>query len=155
LKKTRRLLSGNDSAVDLGKTMRVEQDLRIAIKAAANVSKNQDKSKTDRQLVEEWVKKNPAKAAKARALVKKIEQADAAEKNARLQLEKQFGLSQSHWRGCGEFTLTDEAMFQKAGGKIATKLAKFSEEQVITEYAAAKTKQEAEKVLAKYGIVWK
>lgn len=135
--------------------MKVEQDLRIAIKAAANASKNQDKSKTDRELIAEWVNKYPAKAAKARALLKKIEQADAAEKNARLQLEKQFGLGQSHWRGNGDFVLCDEDKFTKVGGKIATKVPKFSEDAVIAEYAAAKTKQEAEKVLAKYSIVWK
>ena len=134
--------------------MKVEQDLRIAIKAAANASKNQDKAKTDRQLIEEWVKKYPAKAAKARGLLKKIEDADAAEKRAREQLGKQFGLGQSHWRGSGDFVLCDESKFAAVGGKIATKVPKFSEDAVIAEYAAAKTQQEADKVLAKYSIVW-
>lgn len=135
--------------------MKVEQDLRIAIKAAANASKNQDKSKTDRQLIEDWIKKNPAKAAKARAFIKRMRDADEIKTKAKFELAKQFGLCESHWQGLGEFCICDEGNFRDAGGKIATKLPKFSEDQVIAEYAAAKTKQEAEKVLAKYGIVWK
>lgn len=134
--------------------MRVEQDLRIAIKAAANASKNQDRSKSERVLIEEWLKKYPAKAAKARALVKAILSADAAERKAREQLEKQFGLNRSSWQGNGEFTMGDEHAFQKAGGEIGVKRPRFDENAVIAEYAATKTKQEAKKVLAKYGIVW-
>lgn len=135
--------------------MRVEQDLRIAIKAAANASKNQDRSKSERVLIEEWLKKYPAKAAKARALVKAILAADSAERKAREQLEKQFGLNRSSWQGNGEFTMGDEKAFAKAGGQTGIKRPRFSEDEVITEYAAAGTKQAAEKVLAKYGIVWK
>lgn len=121
--------------------MRVDQDLRIAIKAAAGCSKNQNTAKNTFDLIAAWLKKFPKKAAKARALVKAIEAADAAEKKAREQLDK--------------LCMTDEAAFVKAGGQPATKLPKFDENQVITEYAAAKTPAEAAKVLAKYGIVWK
>lgn len=135
--------------------MRVDQDLRIAIKAAAGCSKNQNTAKNTFDLIAAWLKKFPKKAAKARALVKAIQAADAAEKKAREQLDKQFGLCPSYWRGNGEFCMTDEAAFVKAGGQPATKLPKFDENQVITEYAAAKTPAEAAKVLAKYGIVWK
>jgi hypothetical protein len=134
--------------------MKVEQDLRIAIKAAAAASKNQDRSKSERVLIEEWIEKFPAKAAKARALAKAIVNADAAEQKAREQLEKQFGLNRSSWRGHGEFTMGDEYAFQKAGGEIGVKRPKFDENAVIAEYAATKTKQEAKKVLEKYGIVW-
>ena len=134
--------------------MKVEQDLRIAIKAASAASKNQDRSKNERVLVEEWLKKYPAKAAKARALVKAILAADAAERKAREQLEKQFGLNRSSWQGNGEFTIGDEHSFQKAGGELGVKRPQFDENAVIAEYAATKTKQEAKKVLAKYGIVW-
>lgn len=134
--------------------MKVEQDLRIAIKAASAASKNQDRSKSERVLIEEWLKKYPAKAAKARALVKAIVAADTAEKKAREQLEKQFGLNQSHWRGNGEFVMGDEHAFQKAGGEIGVKRPRFDENAVIAEYAATKTKLEAKKVLEKYGIVW-
>jgi hypothetical protein len=135
--------------------MKVEQDLRIVIKAAANASKNQDRSKSERVLIEEWLKKYPAKAAKARALVKQILAADAAERKARETLEKQFGLNRSSWQGEGEFRLGDETQFAKAGGEIGIKRPRFSEEQVISEYAGAATKQAAEKVLQRYGIVWK
>lgn len=89
--------------------MKIAQDLRIAIKAAA----------------------------------------DAAERKAREQLASRFGLSQSSLRANGEFGLADEA-----GGKISTKLPRFSEDQVIAEYAAAKTQVEAVSVLKKYNIVW-
>jgi hypothetical protein len=135
--------------------MRIEQDLRIVIKAAANASKKQDRSKSERVLIEEWMKKYPAKAAKARALAKTIVEADMAERKAREQLEKQFGLNTPTWSGDGEFRLGDENIFQKQGGEIGLKRAQFSEDQVITEYAAAATKQAAEKVLQRYGIVWK
>lgn len=135
--------------------MKIEQDLRIAIKAAANASKRQDQSKSDKDLINEWIKKHPSKATQARALVKKIATSDAAERKARDELEKKFGLSQSSWRGNGEFSMADEKAFAKAGGKIATKRPKFSDDEVIAEYASAKTKEEAEIVLAKYGIVWK
>jgi hypothetical protein len=135
--------------------MRVEQDLRIAIKAAANASKNQDRAKNERILIDEWIKKYPAKAAKARALVKQILAADAAERKAREQLEKQFGLMRSSWIGDGEFRLSDEAMFAKAGGDTGIKRPRFTEDQVISEYAGAPTKEAAEKVLQRYGIVWK
>jgi hypothetical protein len=135
--------------------MRIEQDLRIVIKAAANASKKQDRSKSERVLIEEWMKKYPAKAAKARALAKKIVEADMAERKTREQLEKQFGLNPPTWSGDGEFRLGDENIFQKQGGEIGLKRAQFSEDQVITEYAGAATKQAAEKVLQRYGIVWK
>lgn len=135
--------------------MKIEQDLRIVIKAAANASKNQDRSKSERLLIEEWIKKYPAKAAKARALVKAILDADSAERKAREQLEKQFGLNRSSWHGNGEFGLSDEAAFTKAGGETGTKRLRFSEDQVISEYAAAATPAAASKVLARYGIVWK
>lgn len=135
--------------------MKIEQDLRIAIKAAAAASKNQDRSKSHRVLIEEWIKKYPAKAAKARALVKAILAADAAEQRAREQLEKQFGLHRSSWVGNGEFTMADEQAFQKAGGQIGVKRIPFDESVAISEYAAAKTPAEAAKVLAKYGIIWK
>jgi len=134
--------------------MKVEQDLRIAIKAASAASKNQDRSKSQRVLIEEWLRKYPAKATKARALVKAILAADAAERKAREQLEKQFGLNRSSWQGNGEFTIGDEHSFQKAGGELGVKRPQFDENAVIAEYAATKTKQEAKKVLAKYGIVW-
>lgn len=134
--------------------MKVEQDLRIAIKAASAASKNQDRSKNERVLVEEWLKKYPAKAAKARALVKAILAADTAERKAREQLESHFGLNRSSWTGDGEFRIGDEQAFQKAGGEIGVKRPRFDENAVIAEYAATKTKQEAKKVLAKYGIVW-
>jgi hypothetical protein len=134
--------------------MKVEQDLRIAIKAAAAASKNQDRSKSERVLIEEWLKKYPAKAAKARALAKAIVAADAAEQKAREQLEKQFGLNRSSWRTEGEFRMGDEHAFQKAGGEIGVKRPRFDENAVIAEYAATKTKQEAKKVFEKYGIVW-
>jgi len=145
---------GDDSAAHLGKAMKVEQDLRIAIKAASAASKNQDRSKSQRVLIEEWLRKYPAKATKARALVKVILAADAAERKAREQLEKQFGLNRSSWQGNGEFTIGDEHSFQKAGGELGVKRPQFDENAVIAEYAATKTKQEAKKVLAKYGIVW-
>lgn len=134
--------------------MKIEQDLRIVIKAASNASKHQDQSKTDKELINEWIKKHPSKASHARVLVKKIAAADAAERKAREDLEKRFGLGQSSWRGNGEFMLADEQAFVKAGGKIATKRPKFSDDEVIAEYAAAKTKAEATAVLKKYGIVW-
>jgi len=134
--------------------MKVEQDLRIAIKAASAASKNQDRSKSERVLIEEWLKKYPAKAAKARALVKAILAAGAAERKAREQLQKQFGLHRSSWQGNGEFMMGDEHAFQKAGGDIGIKRPRFDENAVIAEYAATKTKQEAKKVLSKYGIVW-
>ncbi len=134
--------------------MKVEHDLRITIKAAAAASKNQDRSKSERVLIEEWLKKYPAKAAKARSLVKAILAADAAERKACEQLENQFGLCRSSWRGNGEFVMADEVAFQKAGGSIGVKRPRFDENAVIAEYAAAKTKQEAKKVLEKYGIVW-
>lgn len=135
--------------------MKVDQDLRIAIKAAAGCSKNQSSVKDNRELIEAWLKKFTKKAARARALIKVMEASDRAEQKAREQLEKQFGLCKSHWHGHGEFCLADEKAFVSAGGEQATKLPKFDENQVITEYAAAKTPGEAAKVLAKYGIVWK
>lgn len=134
--------------------MKIEQDLRIVIKAAANASKNQDKSKTDQQLIEEWMKKNPAKAKYALALVKRVNTANSLIEKADADLKKKFGLGRSHWRGEGCFTMDNEKVFQEAGGKIATKLPKFSEDEVIAQYAAAKTKAEAKAVLKKYGIVW-
>ena len=134
--------------------MKIEQDLRIVIKAAANASKNQDRSRTDRELIEEWIKKNPAKASQARALVKKMDMADAAEQKARNDLKEKFGLNKSAWRSNGEFSLADDSAFVKAGGKLPTKRPKFSEDQVISEYAGAKTKAEATAVLKKYGIIW-
>lgn len=134
--------------------MKIEQDLRIVIKAAANASKDQDRSKSDRDLIAEWLKKFPAKAKQARALVKKIIDSDAAEQKARNELQAKFGLHRESWRSNGEFGLSDEGRFVKAGGRIATKLPKFSEDHVIAEYAAAKTKAEATAVLKKYGIVW-
>jgi hypothetical protein len=135
--------------------MKVEQDLRIVIKAAAAASKNQDRLKSTRVLIEDWLKKNPSKAAKARQLVKQMVAAEAAESKARDELERKFGLGRSAWSGNGEFLLADEAAFKKAGGDTGVKLERFSEERVIAEYAAAKTKQAAEKVLERYGIVWK
>ena len=135
--------------------MRVEQDLRIVIKAAANASKNQDRSKSEKVLIDEWIKKYPAKAAKARALVKQVIDAEAAERKARDLLEKQFGLNLAVWKGDGEFRLGDEAQFEKAGGEIGIKRPRFTEDKVISEYAGAATKQAAEKVLERYGIVWK
>ncbi len=135
--------------------MKVEQDLRIVIKAAAAASKNQDRIKSTRVLIEDWLKKNPSKAAKARQLVKQMVAAEAAESKARDELERKFGLCRSAWSGNGEFLLADETAFKKAGGDTGVKREKFSEEQVIAEYAAAKTKQAAEKVLERYCIVWK
>jgi hypothetical protein len=135
--------------------MRVEQDLRIAIKAAATASTKQERTKDEQQLITDWVKKFPAKAKRARLLKKKAEEADVAERTFRETMEKEFGLNGSNWIRNGEFSICNEERFAKAGGNIGTKRPSFSDNQVIAEYAAAKTKSEAEKVLAKYGIVWR
>ncbi len=151
------LLVGNVKNIGLlkGVKMKVEQDLRIVIKSAAAASKNQDRMKSTRTLIEDWLKKNPSKAAKARQLVKQMVAAEAAESKASEELEKKFGLSRSAWSGNGEFLLANEVVFKKVGGETGVKREKFSEDQVIAEYAAAKTKQAADKVLERYGIVWK
>lgn len=132
--------------------MKLEQDLRIAIKSAASASRNQSRAKSEKVLIEEWMKKHPTKATKARALAKAIQAAESAEQKAREQLEKQFGLNLRSWRG--ELSIGNERNFQKVGGDIGTKRPQFSENEVIAEYVAARTKAEAAAVLAKYGIVW-
>lgn len=135
--------------------MKLEQDLRIVIKAAAAASSKQDKSRSDNDLITDWLRKFPAKAKRARLLKKKAEDADAAERKFRETLEAEFGLNGCNWIRNGEFSIGDERKFAKAGGNIGTKRPAFGENEVIAEYAAAKTKAAAELVLAKYGIVWK
>lgn len=132
--------------------MKLEQDLRIAIKSAAAASRVQNRVKSEQVLIDEWMKKNPAKATKARAVVKAIQAAESAEKKSREQLKKQFGLNFNCWRG--ELSIANEKGFIKVGGNIGTKRPKFNEDEVIAEYVAARTKAEAAAVLAKYGIVW-
>jgi len=135
--------------------VKIEQDLRIVIKAAAAASRLQDRSKTDQELIAEWTCMHPAKAAAAKAILKRIDKAEAAEAAAKRELEGKFGLRPAGWRAKGDFDINDQATFQKAGGRLATKKLKFDENQVIAEYAAAKTKAAADEILSKYGIVWK
>lgn len=134
--------------------MKIEQDLRIVIKAAAAASKQQDRSKTDRELIDEWMKRYPVSALAAKNILKKIDKAEAAKTAAKQSLAA-FGLRPASWRERGDFDIDDRGLFVEAGGKMATKKIEFSDDQVIAEYAAAKTQKEADAVLLKYGIVWK
>ena len=94
--------------------MKVEQDLRIAIKAASAASKNQDRSKSERVLIEEWLKKYPAKAARARALVKAILAADAAERKAIHGHGKMTGKAESKGHDPEHCTMEAKKLYNKS-----------------------------------------
>ena len=134
--------------------MKLEQDLRIVIKAAAEASKRNftrwESANNRKAAVDAFLKKFPTKALRVAKLTKDHENATKLVELCEQKMVKEFGLSLSKYHGD---KIENEANFQKAGGVIP-KTEAFSFEQVVTEYAAAKNKSEAVKVLGKFGIVW-
>lgn len=135
--------------------MKLEQDLRIVIKAAAEVSKKQSDRYESMRLrklaLEAFLKAFPAKKRRIDALTKSHKNASELVNDCEAKLEKEFGIGLSRYN---DDKIIDDAAFVKAGGKLP-KSESFTAEQVIAKYASASTKEEAAQVLKSYGIVWK
>ena len=135
--------------------MKIEQDLRIAIKAAADQSKRNsnswEKSKNREEAIAKFLKSFPQKAMRLKKLQTDYANGKKLQELCEQKAQKELGLSLYDYRG--RIEIHSEAAFTKAGGKIP-KTDEFTAEQVITEYAGAKTKTEAATVLKKFGIVW-
>lgn len=135
--------------------MRIEQDLRIVIKAAADQSKRNsnswEKSKTREEAIAKFLKAFPTKALRLKKLNTDYANGKKIMELSEQKAQKELGLSLDDYRG--RIEIHNEVAFAKAGGKLP-KTDEFTSDQVIAEYAAAKTKQEAALVLKKYNIIW-
>lgn len=133
--------------------MKVDQDLRIVIKHAADASKRNgshwELERQKRESVATFLKRYPEKAKRIEKLRAAYKRATAAVEKIEHQLESQYGLGTRR-----DDDISNDQAFVKAGGK-PPKSESFTADQVIAECAAAKTAAEVLKVLAKYSIVWK
>lgn len=136
--------------------MKVEQDLRIVIKAAADNSKKNSNHyevmRIRREAIAKFMRDNTEKRMRINKLLADRKAAKKRIYDCEAKLEKEFGLDVDYR---GELEINVDDKFRKAGGKLPAKDTAFSAEQVISEYAAAKTAQDGAKVLTQYGIVWK
>ena len=138
--------------------MKIDQDLRIAIRSAEKAQPSTDWSVRDAQnqkCIEEFMQRRPAKAAEINRHVLTIAKAEAAEKKARAALCEGFGLrhdgTKLSFSNCGGGSVA----FLKAGGKLPpTQGRRWAFDTVMAELAAADAKQ-ATAILKKYGINWK
>lgn len=134
--------------------MKIEQDLRIAINAAAEASKkNCDryahvKRQADALVV--FQKDNPRKAKLIKDAVASIQNAKKSIESAERRLES-MGVD-IDYRGVLSVNCDDK--FRNAGGKLA-KSVEFTLNEVVSAYVAAKTQAEAEAVLKQFNIIWK
>lgn len=135
--------------------MKIEQDLRIVIKAAADQSKRNsnswEKSKTREDAIAKFLKSFPQKALRLKKLQADYANGKKLQELSEQKAQKELGLSLDNYRG--RIEIHNEVVFAKAGGKLP-KTDEFTSDQVIAEYAGAKTKAEAIAVLKKYGIIW-
>ena len=135
--------------------MKIEQDLRIVIKAAADQSKRNsnswEKSKTREEAIAKFLKAFPQKALRLKKLQTDYSNGKKLQELSEQKAQKELGLSLDDYRG--RIEIHNEAAFTKAGGKLP-KTDEFTADQVIAEYAGAANKAAAASVLKKYGIIW-
>lgn len=139
--------------------MKIDQDLRAAIRSAEKTQPSygyQEKERQEDDAIKTFLAKYPptAKAiAKLRAdSIRHFKAFDAA----REELCKRFGLRLYGDANALKFAHCDDGKkaFIKAGGKLATKRVQWRFDSVMAELAAAEPKQ-LTAILKKYGINWK
>lgn len=134
--------------------MKVTQEMKIAITAAANASKRDratSRYTSDEEKIKDLLKRKPAVAAKVRAATKRIEALRKSESDQQKKLNV-FGLGM--WDS-GRVHINNEERFAKSGGKIDKPRPSFTSDEVIAKILACKSDAAAHKVLESYGIVWK
>lgn len=142
--------------------MKIDQDLRAAIRSAekvqpnSNVDKWQLREEAAAEAIADFLKRYPSKAKKVHALVAAMRKAAKAQKVAEESLCEQFGLrhydNKLQFARCG----AGSGAFEKAGGKVPPPVVKgepWKYDRVMAELAAAEPKQ-LKAILKKYGINW-
>lgn len=133
--------------------MKVSQELKIAIQAAATASREQRIARytDEKTLVEQFMKKYPKKAQVIKRLLATITRAEKTKDDAYKKLHS-FGVGTDYR---GSLYISNDALFLKQGGKINKPRPQFKAEEVIAKYLAAATPKAANEVLKSYGIIWK
>jgi|LakMenEpi03Aug12_release.lakeMendotaPanAssembly.Ray.scaffolds.fasta_scaffold191833_3 hypothetical protein len=137
--------------------MKIDQDLRAAIRSAEKAQPSTDYSvreKVNQECIDAFLKRFPAKAKAVNKLIADELKAIAAVAAARKLLCEKFGLR--HYDGKIQFANCGEGKgaFVKAGGKLpSAKAERWKFDVVMAELAAADAK-DCRKILSKYGIKW-
>lgn len=137
--------------------MKIDQDLRLAIRAAekthrlANQDSWQAKQARNQAAVAAFLQAKPTAAKVIRAAAAKIKRLKAAIERHATQIAL-VGLRSDHSEPPG-FALSDEARFTKAGGKLPALPGRWSADGVIAQLAAAEP-AEAKNILKRIGINW-
>lgn len=139
--------------------MKIDTDLRLAIKAAEKAQPQDGydaRNKREQDAVIKFFAAYPEKAKRARLLSKQAAAAYARYQAADEAICKEFGLrrmggSQSGFQlgGCG----ASPNRFVKAGGKLPTRQVRWSADNVMAQIAAA-TPKEGAKIIKSLGINW-
>lgn len=138
--------------------MKIDTDLRLAIKAAANAQPQSDwraEEDANRAAIADLFRRKPVIAATVRKLAARIKKAEQEEQEARQQLCEKFGLRTD---GPDTFTFSQcgeggKKTFQKAGGVLPQKFVRWNYDTVMTELAKA-TPAEGAAILKRLGINW-
>ncbi len=136
--------------------MKINSDLRMAVRCAYNVQKKTGNDYAAREkaaldAIEAFLKAKP-KAAKALREAKARIQRANEESAAASQIIRSYGL-ENGWNGA-QYRINDNVAFTRAGGHFEiTEKVKWSFDQVMAELASAPEK-DAAKILKKFGINW-
>lgn len=138
--------------------MKIDTDLRLAIKAAERAQPHDydGRDKREQEAIARFLKDHPAKARRVRALAKKAKRCYAEYQKANALIHDGFGLQTSENRGSG-FCISgygpSQERFAKAGGKLPLKTTRWKADNVIAQIAAA-TPKEGAKLIKNLGINW-
>ncbi len=140
------------------KKMKIETDLRLAIKSAEKAQPAEsweERNKAERKAIEDLIKK-PRVSLAVKRLVRTIQKSSKKLDECRSLLCKGFGLRiRDTSTGELEFANCDgnRTAFVKAGGKVPVKNVRWRYDNVMAQLAAASDK-EGRAILKKLGINW-